>query len=199
MERLFMFFLMGVFLFLMLRMTANVNDIKSDVAELRSEIQQEQERMPILWDKLDTLSDRMDDLEEDLPEFEPKDIPLNEEIQEYIHDSAVENGIDPDLIFSLIETETNYTWYDGVMDANGYHSVGYTMVNEINRDTLVSEGIDYTTEKGNIDACLFILVPLIEDYGVYDGLRAYQAGIGGMKNGRGHTYANKILNGAESV
>lgn len=118
-------------------------------------------------------------------------------IEEYVYTKSLEYGIDPEIVYSLLNVETGFQWFDPIMDSNGYYSVGYAMINGICEDYLLSNGIDYTTETGNIDACLFILSPMVEKYGLYDGLRAYNAGEQGMLNGGGHYYATKVLGGME--
>lgn len=123
-------------------------------------------------------------------------IPLDNNLQVYINASAISNDISPDIIYSLIDIESGYIWTE-ILDSNGYKSIGYTMVNEININLFIEMGINHKDVTGNITACIAILSPLINKYGTYDGLRAYNCGVRGMLNGGGHSYATKILEGID--
>lgn len=192
--------LLFIFLVVSLFQTKSINDLSSNINEL-SHLSNELECINHQLNKNTELI--MKKIEENIcdPEYEiielqefyyNSSIPLSIEMQKHIHNSASEHNINPEIIYEIIRTETQFQWIETI-DTNGYMSIGYTQVNEINK-TYLSE-IDYKSEEGNIDACLYILSPLIGKYGTYDGLRAYNCGERGMLNGGGHYYATKILEG----
>lgn len=202
-RELIVFFIIISLLVMSIKTYLELNSISNDISILKSDINSMKEEFEALQvessiryvEIVKYMVGEVQEQVDEINEFIPIDIPLNENLQEYIYYQSIKYGIDPDIVYSLISVESNYIFLDPEMDSNGYLSYGYTQINDINYEYLSDAGIDYTTEEGCIDACLYLLYPLIDNYGIYDGLRAYNCGEQGMLNGGGHSYATKVLEG----
>lgn len=118
--------------------------------------------------------------------FKPLNVPLDEELQEYIYCLSYGYGIDFTLVMAIIEQESSFR--TGVVsETNDY---GLMQINEINHEWLSEQlGItDYLDPEQNVRAGLFILRKLYEKYNSDEKvLMAYNMGEGGAarlwKNG----------------
>lgn len=127
-------------------------------------------------------------------EFEPiEKIPLSYDIQYYTYGLCDNYDVPYELVLSVMEVETNFENMV-IMDTNGYYSYGYMMVSDLNRSKMDGLGIDLDSEKGRIEAGVYILSDYYHRYDLGTALAAYNAGQVGMKRGEGRRYADKVLN-----
>ncbi len=117
----------------------------------------------------------------ELVEYEALDIPLDDELQEYIFNLSTSYGIDFDFVIALIESESSFQT-DVISKTNDY---GLMQINKINHAWLKEEiGIkDFTNPYDNVRAGLYILRGLFDRYGdnPHKVLMAYNMGENGAK------------------
>ncbi len=117
----------------------------------------------------------------ELVEYDPLDVPLDDEVQEYIFNLSTSYGIDFDLIMALIELESSFST-DVVSETNDY---GLMQINKINHAWLKEKiGVkDFTNPYDNVRAGLYILRGLFDRYGdnPHQVLMAYNMGENGAK------------------
>ena len=129
--------------------------------------------------------------------FVPLDVPMDEEMQEFIHCLSYGYNIDFPFVMALIETESQFD-VDVISDTNDY---GLMQINKINHRWLTETlGVtNYLNPHENVRAGLFMLRQLFEKYEHPSKvLMAYNLGEGGAKrlwdNGVYETeYSKKII------
>ena len=127
------------------------------------------------------------------------DIPLDVELQRLVHDLCKDTHPDltPELVFAVIEQESDFVWPGAVMDANGLYSAGYMQVNEPHWQRLADMGIDIHTKAGSIQGGVQILSELLEDYPLEKALVVYQCGESGAEGIESTEYSRGVLKGAK--
>ncbi len=117
----------------------------------------------------------------ELVEYDPLDVSLDDELQEYIFNLSTSYGIDFDFVMALIESESSFQT-DVISKTNDY---GLMQINKINHAWLKEEiGIkDFTNPYDNVRAGLYILRGLFDRYGdnPHQVLMAYNMGENGAK------------------
>jgi soluble lytic murein transglycosylase-like protein len=102
------------------------------------------------------------------------DVPLNDDVQEYLHKMCEDNNLAYSFIIALIETESNFN-SDSVSGTDDY---GLLQINACNH----KEGFDYLDPYDNITMGIEMLSDLAEKYGdVESVLMAYNLGEAGAK------------------
>lgn len=112
--------------------------------------------------------------------FTPLDIECDADIQEYLYKRCEEECVDFALMLALMRVESNFN-PDAHSNTNDY---GLMQINKCNHNALKKAlGVDDITEwHNNIDAGLYMIVELFEDYEeVEPVLMAYHFGRGGAK------------------
>jgi hypothetical protein len=129
-----------------------------------------------------TLSTGLKPLEEQEKQYIYYDIPLDDDLQEYIQDTCDKYGFDRyDIIIAIIQEESSYS--EDVISST--YDYGYMQINQSNHQWLSEElGItDFLDGKQNILAGIYIYSDL---YAKYDdvglALMAYNCGETGAKN-----------------
>lgn len=110
--------------------------------------------------------------------FVPLDVPMDEDLQEFIFYLSQAYEMDFTFVMALIQQESNYN-PDVISKTNDY---GLMQINEINHPYLQEQlGItDFTEPYGNVRAGMFILRKLFEKYETpAKVLMAYNMGEGG--------------------
>ena len=114
------------------------------------------------------------------PEFVPLDVPLNEDVQEFIYDLCCDNEIDFPFVMALIETESSFN----VNAISGTNDYGLMQINKINHEWLKSTlGVtNFCDPYQNTKAGIFMLKNLFEKYeDPSKVLMAYNMGESGAK------------------
>lgn len=102
------------------------------------------------------------------------DVPLNDDVQEYLHTMCEDNNIAYSFIIALIETESNFN-SDSVSGTDDY---GLLQINTCNH----KEGFDYLDPYDNITMGIEMLSDLAKKYDdVESVLMAYNLGEAGAK------------------
>ncbi len=135
--------------------------------------------------------------------FEPYDIPLSTEIQEYTYELCKERGLEFEIVLALMFAESSYR-PSLISKTNDY---GIMQINKCNHQRLKSElGItDFLDVKQNIDAGTYLLSELAAKYpDNHKMLMAYNFGEGGAKkhwnNGvYSSKYSRNIVGLAEEI
>lgn len=113
--------------------------------------------------------------------FVPLDVPLDEELQEYIYCLSYSYNIDYSLIMAMIDTESNYK-ADIISKTNDY---GLMQINKLNHKWLKDQlGItSFLDPRQNIKAGVFVLSKLFEANGdnTTKVLMAYNMGQSGAE------------------
>ena len=130
--------------------------------------------------------------------FVPLDVPLSEEIQEFIYRTSCENKIEFPIVMALIETESSFR-PNVVSKTNDY---GLMQINKINHKRLTQTiGVtNYLDPYQNVEAGIYMLKELYDKYGNNSKvLMAYNMGEAGAKRlwKQGiyeSDYSRKILN-----
>lgn len=107
--------------------------------------------------------------------FVPLDVPMDEDLQEFIFYLSQAYEMDFTFVMALIQRESNYN-PDVISKTNDY---GLMQINEINHPYLQEQlGItDFTEPYGNVRAGMFILRKLFEKYEIPEKvLMAYNMG-----------------------
>ena len=136
-----------------------------------------------------------------IPVWEPlDDVPLDAELQQYIHDACEVYGVDEALVLGIIERESTFR-----PEAENEYCWGLMQIHKINYDWLRDEeGIDPLTYPGNIDAGVLMISRLLEKYeDTHKALMAYNCGESGARRlwEQGYTtteYSRAVVMAAEN-
>ena len=110
-----------------------------------------------------------------------------------INDAALANGLEPSILTALINKESGGNAY--ALGAAGEIGLG-----QLKSSTALDLGINPWIPSDNIKGAAKYLAQQIKATGnIFDGLRAYNAGLGGSKDNpnAGAGYATDILNAAK--
>lgn len=131
---------------------------------------------------------------EDTSEYEKyKDIvPLDSAIIKHIVEKAEEKGIDPALVFAVIEVESNFK-----VEAKNGSCYGLMQVNCENYDNPNQAMASLICPTLNVDAGIEILDSFLKKYPVEKALTCYNYGESGAKGKSTSGYAKKILKAKE--
>lgn len=119
-------------------------------------------------------------------------VPLEPGIIKHIVETATEKGIDPALIFALIEIESNFK-----EEAKNGPCIGLMQVNCENYGNPNQAMASLISPTLNIDAGVEILSGLLKKYPVEKALTCYNCGERGAKGRNTSDYAKKILKAKE--
>lgn len=131
------------------------------------------------------------------------DIPLSEEIQDYIRELSLEYDVPFELLIAIMETESNFQ-SDLISSTNDY---GIMQINKVNHKWLKEElGItDFLDTKQSILCGTYIISGLYHKYDgdLHKSLTAYNRGEGGMrkvwkKGTRSTSYSRKVVDKYEN-
>ena len=128
--------------------------------------------------------------------FEPlQDVPLSDELQEHVFAEAERIGIEPMILFRLMERESQFDENAWRLDINGYESWGLCQVNDITADFMRERSINYKTSKGNITGAAELISYYMNERGctLLEALAAYGAGYSNMRQGKGFEAARALL------
>lgn len=112
------------------------------------------------------------------PDWAPsEDVPLDSELQWYVHDACVRYGVDEALVLAMIEHESSFR-----PDAKSENCYGLMQIHKINYTWLRAEGIEPLEYPGNIDAGVLIVGGMLTKYtNTHKALMAYNCGEPGAK------------------
>ena len=130
--------------------------------------------------------------------FVELDIPLSAELQRYLYDACVENGVDYAFALGLAECESSFRT-DVVSKTNDY---GLFQINAINAEWLAELGYDDMLDpRDNIDAAMYILGDYIEKCGdIALAAMAYNLGeTGAARSWESGVYTNKYASRVEAA
>ena len=154
---------MAVILIGFLAQISEVKSLRKDTDKLSSEISDLAHQQERTWDKLDAMPTYTPPAETAPVEesiIDP-DIPLADDLQEYIHHVCAEYGVDKQLVLAVMEVESDYT-VDIVSPTGDY---GLMQINEGNHNWLANTlGADISTAKGNIEAGVYLLSLAAQEY-----------------------------------
>jgi len=122
-------------------------------------------------------------------------IPLSDNLQHIVHGecSKAPEIISPEVVFAIIEHESNFIEDAVNVNDNGSVDYGYGQINECNWVWLAEEGIDVFTPEDNLRAIVLILSIYAEKgYSLDEVLAAYARGESGMLAGNGFWFADEI-------
>jgi soluble lytic murein transglycosylase-like protein len=110
--------------------------------------------------------------------WEPsEDVPLEPELQVYVHEACEAHDVPEPLVLALIERESGFD-----PNASNGTCYGLMQIHRINCPWLREAGIDPLEYPGNIDAGVLMLANLLGKYSdPHKALMAYSAGEGGAK------------------
>ena len=121
------------------------------------------------------------EMQTSVDEIETFDVPLSQELQEYIQQQCKEYSLPCSLVYAVIERESSYQ-ADVVSKTCDY---GLMQINSINHDTLSEElGLtDFLDPEQNVTAGIYMLGGYWEKYGgnARKALMAYNLGETGAK------------------
>lgn len=119
-------------------------------------------------------------------------VPLTESQVKYIVNKAEEKGVEPALVFALIEVESSFD----VRAENG-SCYGLMQVNANNYDNPEMARNSLDNFSLNVDAGIEILSRYLKKYPVEKALTCYNMGEHGAKNKASSGYAKKVLQAKE--
>lgn len=119
-------------------------------------------------------------------------VPLEPVIIKHVVEKAEEKGIDPALVFAVIEVESNFK-----TEAKNESCIGLMQVNCENYDNPNLAMASLISPTLNIDAGIEILSGHLKKYPVEKALTCYNLGENGAKNKTSSCYANKVLQAKE--
>lgn len=119
-------------------------------------------------------------------------VPLEPGIIKHIVETATEKGIDPALIFALIEIESNFK-----EEAKNGPCIGLMQVNCENYDNPNQAMASLISPSLNIDAGIEILSTFLKKYPTEKALTCYNMGENGAKGRDTSSYAKKVLQAKE--
>ena len=119
-------------------------------------------------------------------------VPLEPGIIKHIVETATEKGIDPALIFALIEIESNFK-----VEAKNGPCIGLMQVNCENYDNPNQAMASLISPTLNVDAGIEILSGHLKKYPVEKALTCYNMGERGAKGRDTSGYAKKVLSKVE--
>lgn len=178
------------------RMVLQVNECKSELIDVKrtaEEISVQQNAINERIKALEISEGNYTTQQADTPYL--RDIPLSDELQSYTYQTAIEYGVNYDLILAIMQTESRF---QNVVSDNG-EDIGLCQINVVNAEWLYQEhGINnLMDERQNIEACAIILNKLS---GQFDEethvVMAYNLGAGKaekyIKSGRITEYTEKV-------
>lgn len=119
-------------------------------------------------------------------------VPLEPEIVKYVVTKSQEKGIDPALVFAIIEVESNFK-----NEAKNGPCIGLMQVNCNNFDRPNQAMASLISPSLNIDAGIEILSTYLKKYPTEKALTCYNFGESGAKNKASSGYAKKVLHAKE--
>lgn len=119
-------------------------------------------------------------------------VPLEPEIVKHVVEKSQEKGIDPALVFAVIEVESNFK-----NEAKNESCIGLMQVNCENYDNPNLAMASLISPTLNIDAGIEILSGHLKKYPVEKALTCYNMGERGAKGRDTSGYAKKILKAKE--
>lgn len=119
-------------------------------------------------------------------------LPLAESQVEYIVNKAEEKGVEPALVFALIEVESGFD-----TKAENGSCYGLMQVNANNYDNPEMARNSLDNFSLNVDAGIEILSKYLKKYPVEKALTCYNYGESGAKNKASSGYAKKVLHAKE--
>lgn len=119
-------------------------------------------------------------------------VPLEPAIINHIVEKAEEKGIDPALVFAVIEVESNFK-----TEAKNGPCIGLMQVNCNNFDRPNQAMASLISPTLNVDAGIEILSGHLKKYPVEKALTCYNMGEQGAKNKASSGYAKKVLKARE--
>lgn len=153
-----------------------------------------------LEEEIQRLREDIQELRKDVQEikFTPLEMPVPEEHQRHLHNLCRRESVDMSTMLNIWYTESRLS-IDPPDNYNSDGSIdrGPMQINSVNWGWLANEGLDVNDPFQNLEAAVLMYSRLAERYGEYDAVRAYNAGVGGMLNGGGYGYAEKVMGGFE--
>lgn len=145
-------------------------------------------------------SEEIAEVEESMTEY---DIKLSKELQKYLYDKCIENGLEYELMLAVIRTESNFK-SNLISSTNDY---GLMQINKCNHKNLKQKlGItDFLNPYQSIDAGVYMLSNLSSKYkDEHQVLTAYNWGEYGMLRGwkkgtRSSKYSRRVLQYREQL
>lgn len=119
-------------------------------------------------------------------------VPLEPAVIKHIVEKSTEKGIDPALVFALIEVESNFK-----AEAKNDSCIGLMQVNCENYDNPNQAMASLISPTLNVDAGIEILDSFLKKYPVEKALTCYNCGEHGGKGKSTSGYAKKILKNRE--
>lgn len=119
-------------------------------------------------------------------------VPLEPVIIKHVVEKAEEKGIDPALVFAVIDVESNFK-----TEAKNESCIGLMQVNCENYDNPNLAMASLISPTLNIDAGIEILSTFLKKYPTEKALTCYNLGESGAKNKASSGYAKKVLHAKE--
>ena len=119
-------------------------------------------------------------------------VPLEPEIVKYVVTKSQEKGIDPALVFAIIEVESNFK-----TEAKNGPCIGLMQVNCNNFDRPNQAMASLISPSLNIDAGIEILSTYLKKYPTEKALTCYNMGENGAKGRDTSGYSKKVLKSKE--
>lgn len=119
-------------------------------------------------------------------------VPLEPEIVKHVVEKSQEKGIDPALVFAIIEVESNFK-----NEAKNGPCIGLMQVNCNNFDRPNQAMASLISPSLNIDAGIEILSTYLKKYPTEKALTCYNMGENGAKGRDTSGYAKKVLKAKE--
>lgn len=186
--------------------TIQLNNMKRESKDLRESHRVNQEELSAMTeDVIDyikrfesearSLDKRLDDLE-----FKQRNIQLDYNTQEYIFYESLKNGVNPDIIYAIMENESGFQDVGVIVDSNGLPSAGRMQINSPNWEWLMNEyGIDVHDDEGNIRAGIVILAKFLDKYPLEKALVCYECGEAGAEGISSTSFSRKIINRSREI
>ena len=188
---------------LSVRMTLQVNECKSELIEVKQTAEFINAQQNATNERIKALEISKPNVTT-LPDKAPylRDIPLSDELQQFTYQTAIEYGVNYDLMLAIMQTESQF---NNVISDNG-EDIGLCQINSINAEWLYQEhGINnLLDEKQNIEACAIILSKLQGQFSDESHVvMAYNLGAGKaekfIRNGKITEYTEKVYENMEEI
>lgn len=119
-------------------------------------------------------------------------VPLEPAVIKHIVEKATEKGIDPALVFAVIEVESNFK-----NEAKNDSCIGLMQVNCENYDNPNQAMASLISPTLNIDVGIEILSTFLKKYPTEKALTCYNCGESGANGKKSSEYAKKVLKAKE--
>lgn len=135
-------------------------------------------------EKKEIISERGDDVKQIKKKGDKKpiyDIPLSEEVQNYIYDLSKEYNVDFKLLLSIAYIETGGTYKLNLRSSSG--DTGLFQINDIHKEWLYNAGITdlYNPYHNSLAAAWIVSDAFKKGSDIHTSLMVYNMGLGGAK------------------